>query len=207
MSYVTRIRTSGSLERLEELIAERLKPGADKKAVDRRIWDLFGEQWAVMFTDLAGFSRSAADFGVVHFLQTIMESERIFVPCIERHDGFLLKIEGDSMLIIFRNIRKAIECGVDMQKTAKAYNEGKSEEEHILPCLGLGYGPMIRVGDQDVFGTQVNAASKLGEDTAQAWEILTTGEVKDAAVGLDGVSFEPIDTVPPGAKAAFRLDY
>jgi len=45
----------GSPVRLWHLIEERLKPGADREQVDQRIWDLFGERWAVMFTDLAGF--------------------------------------------------------------------------------------------------------------------------------------------------------
>ena len=54
-----------SEDRLSRLIEERLKPGSDKKRIDERIWDLFGETWAVMFTDLEGFSRGAkANFHV-----------------------------------------------------------------------------------------------------------------------------------------------
>jgi len=37
---------SASEERLEKLIQLRLSPGADKAAIDARIWDLFGEEWA-----------------------------------------------------------------------------------------------------------------------------------------------------------------
>jgi hypothetical protein len=58
-----------------------------------------------------------------------------------------------------------------------------------------------------VFGAEVNAASKLGEDTAKADEILVTGSVKDAVTLPPGCSFVPIDFVPPGAKAAFSLKY
>jgi hypothetical protein len=39
--------------RLNKLLAERVKPGTDKQAIDDQIWELFGEEWAVMFTDLA----------------------------------------------------------------------------------------------------------------------------------------------------------
>lgn len=77
MPYVYQIVTSASQDRLEKLIQERLQPGADKAQIDARIWDLFGEQWAVMFTDLAGFSRRVAEFGIIHFLQTIFESQRV----------------------------------------------------------------------------------------------------------------------------------
>src|SRR5512133_3403990 len=51
------IGMGASEDRLERLIAERLLPGADKKRIDERIWELFGEEWCVMFTDLSGFSR------------------------------------------------------------------------------------------------------------------------------------------------------
>jgi class 3 adenylate cyclase len=54
-----------------------------------------------MFTDLSGFSRNVAKFGIIHFLQTIYESERLLIPIIEDHDGILLKAEGDSLLVIF----------------------------------------------------------------------------------------------------------
>ena len=68
MRYRRRIVHSASEERLEKLIAERLREGADKAAIDQRIWDLFGEEWCIMVTDLSGFSRGVAEFGIVHFL-------------------------------------------------------------------------------------------------------------------------------------------
>jgi hypothetical protein len=64
MPFIGRIGTSASQDRLESLIEERLKPGADKERIDERIWDLFGEHWAVMFTDLAGFSRRVPSSGL-----------------------------------------------------------------------------------------------------------------------------------------------
>jgi class 3 adenylate cyclase len=108
MPYRRSIILSASEDRLQKLIDARLAPGADKELIDQRLWDLFGEEWCVMFTDLAGFSRSVEAFGIIHFLQTIYESERLLIPQIESHDGIMLKAEGDSLLIIFRNVQKAI---------------------------------------------------------------------------------------------------
>ncbi len=207
MGYRYRVQSSASEDRLSELIEQRLKPGADKEKIDARIWDLFGEEWAIMFTDLSGFSRNVAEFGIIHFLQVIHESERLLIPCIADHDGILLKTEGDSMLIIFRNARKAIECGIDMQRRLRDYNVGRAETEKVLLCLGIGFGPVLRIGDTDVFGAEVNAASKLGEDTAEAWEILVTQSARDAAAGGPGLTFEKLPESPPGASAAYRLGY
>ncbi len=209
MPYTVRVETNAALERLERLIQKRMTPGADRDAIDAHIWDLFGETWAVMFTDLSGFSRRVAEFGIIHFLQIIYESQRVFVPCLDEYGGILLKVEADSMLVIFRKVRRAVECAIAMQKAAREYNEGRPEEERLLLCVGLGYGAMLRVGDHDVFGAEVNAASKLGEDTARAWEILVTENVRDIVEreGMEGLSFEPLEYVPPGADAAYRLLY
>jgi adenylate cyclase len=202
-----RARTLKSEGRLERMIAERLVPGADQEAIDRRIWDLFGERWAIMYTDLSGFSRRVAEFGIIHFLQTIHESFQLHAPVIDRRSGFLLKVEGDSMMVIFRNVNEAVECAIEMQRVTIQYNRSRTPEDKVLLCIGLGYGDMLRIAEEDVFGAEVNAASKLGEDTAEEGEILATGAVRDAATLPAGCSFEPIDFVPPGAKAAFRLIY
>lgn len=205
MAYRRVIAVGASEDRLERLIEERLKPGADKNLIDQRIWDLFGEEWCVMFTDLSGFSRGVAKFGIIHFLQTIQESERLLIPVIEDYDGILLKSEGDSLLVIFRNVDKAIQCCHSMQHVLKDYNIDKAAEEQILLCVGLGFGMMLRIGDQDVFGAEVNAASKLGEDMAEAWELLVTKAVKEKAADISGLEFDLLDETPPGTDAAYRV--
>jgi adenylate cyclase len=207
MPFVLQVGISASQDRLENLIAARLQPGADKEAIDARIWDLFGETWAIVFTDLSGFSRRTAEFGIIHFLQTIYESQRLLVPCIDDHDGILLKMDGDSMLIIFRRTQKAVACVIEMQNILKKYNTTRIEAEQIGLGVGIGYGLMLRIGDTDVFGPQVNAAAKLGEDTAHTGEILVTDSAMEAVKDVAGFKFEPIDFLPPGAKSAFKLIY
>jgi class 3 adenylate cyclase len=207
MPYTYQIATSASQDRLEKLISERLRPDADTQAIDARIWNLFGEDWAVMFTDLSGFSRRVAEFGIIHFLQTIFESQRILVPLIDRFDGILLKSEGDSLLVIIRSAAKALECAVEMQRTAERYNQDRADTDRILLCVGLGYGSVLRIGDHDVYGAEVNAAAKLGEDTAKAREILVTDSLRAASAGVEGVHFEPLDAAPPGAQKAHRALY
>jgi len=207
MVHKKSILSGASEDRFEKLIQERLQPGADKETIDERIWDLFGEEWCIMFTDLSGFSRGVAEFGIIHFLQTIHESERLLIPVIDDYDGILLKVEGDSFLIIFKKVAKALRAAIQMQKILNEYNKTTIDEENVLLCVGLGYGKVLKIGDSDVYGAEVNAASKLGEDTAKAWEILTTGTIRDMAKNIDEVSFEKIDEVPPGADSAYRVIY
>lgn len=205
MARHDQVNTRRSEDRLTRLIQERLQPGADKKRIDERIWDLFGEDWCVMFTDLSGFSRRVAEFGIIHFLQTIYESERLLIPVIDAHDGFVLKMEGDSFLVIFRNAHKCLQCALAMQQTVHQYNRDRIDEEKVLLCVGLGHGRMLRIGDTDVFGAEVNAASRLGEDLAKSGEILATGAFRALCENLPGISFQPLDRPPAGTDSAYRV--
>ena len=179
-----------STARLWKLIEERARPDADTAAIDRRIWDLFGGEWAVMFTDLAGFSRKVARFGIIHFLQIIHEQKRLLLPLVETHDGILIKIEADSLLVIFRSPATALRCAMAMQRACRNYNARRAPEEHVALCIGIGYGRILKVGDEDIFGHEVNLASRLGEDTAGAEEILLTHAACTAIGDVPGIRWE-----------------
>lgn len=207
MIYQRSVGAGASEDRLSRLIAERLASGADKQHIDERIWDLFGEEWAIVFTDLSGFSRNVEAFGIIHFLQTIYESERMLVPIVDDHDGIILKIEGDSMLIIFRNTMKALRAVASMQNACTTYNLSRAEEERVLLCAGVGFGRVLRIGDADVFGKEVNSASKLGEDTAKAGEVLVTQAVVSAVADVQGLRFIQLEDSPAAIGAIYKFEY
>jgi adenylate cyclase len=199
-------RLKVSEARLWRLIEQRTKPGADVDEIDRRIWDLFGEDWAVMFTDLSGFSRQVERFGIIHFLQVIHEHKKLLLPIVESQDGLLVKQEGDSFLILFRRPDRAVACAQQMQRACALYNEHRKPEEQLLLCVGIGFGRVLRIGDADVWGKEVNTASKLGEDTAKSGEILVTEAVRAAvAEAGGGVEFEPWGSAFSPNDAVFRL--
>ncbi len=174
MVYRRSIIAGASEDRLERLIQARLEPGADKTNIDARIWDLFGEEWCVMFTDLSGFSRGVAKFGIIHFLQTIYESERILIPIIEDHDGILLKVEGDSFLVIFRNVRKALQAAVHMQRVLKTYNADKVDEEKVLASVRRAASASCCVSVNRRVRRRAERGAHAGRPHAR-WELLVTG--------------------------------
>jgi adenylate cyclase len=205
-----------ALAELERLIAARIDAAAQVNVglnasqsiteIDAKIWRQFGQRRAVMFTDLTGFSRRVAEFGILHFLQVILESHRILLPVVEAHGGQLMKVDGDSMLIIFHEPQAAATCAVAMQRICLAYNTHRKGEEQVLLCIGMGVGDMLRVADIDVFGAEVNAAAKLGEDAAKSHDILVTNSMHESLIQL-GFTFEPVSVVPPGASSAYKLLY
>ncbi len=197
----------GSEARLWKLIDERARHGADVEAIDARIWEMFGEDWAVLITDLAGFSRHTAAFGIIHFLQIIYEHRRLLLPVIEKSGGLVVKTEADNLMALFRQPQSALRCAVEMQHTCQSVSERRKPEEKILLCAGIGWGRLLRVGDADIWGAEVNAASKLGEDTACANEILVTRSAREAIGETGDLEFSPIDVAVPGSPQAFRVTY
>ena len=70
------------------------------------------------------------------------------------------------------------------------FSEELPAEQKLLLCIGLGYGKILRTGDTDVWGAEVNAASKLGEDTARGGETLVTENAHTAAAPLRRADLE-----------------
>jgi adenylate cyclase len=184
---------SGAEAELWDMIAERGRPGADVAVVDRKIWDRFGCRRAVLFTDLSGFSRQTETFGILHFLHVIYQQRRLFFPIFAQYGGQLLKEEGDSFMVVFNDVAQAFDCAVAMQRATFEHNKALAVDEHVLLCLGLGFGDVLLIGDEDVWGREVNVASKLGEDTAKAGQILLSGAARTALGNPPGVTFRPVD--------------
>jgi len=148
-----------------------------------------------------------AAFGIIHFLQIIFEKKRLLLPIVAAHDGILIKVEADSFLIIFKRPDRALECAIEMQHACQKLNHRRVPEEKVLLCVGIGFVRILRIGDADVYGGEVNAASKLGEDTAKSDEILVTSAVRDAVGAPAGLQFEELADAVPGSKLNFRVKY
>src|SRR5207237_422750 len=158
--------------------------------------------------DLSGFSRKTAEFGIIHFLQVIFEQKGLLLPIVAHNDGILIKIEADSFLIIFKRPEAALRCAIAMEQACQQTNARRHEEDQILLCIGIGFGRILRIADSDVYGQEVNAASKLGEDTAKSNEILVTDAVKQA-IGDDhpDFGFELTEHKVAGSDKNYRVVY
>ncbi len=190
---------------LWKLLDERAGSKADVEDVDRRIWEKFGDEGAVVFTDLAGFTRRSAELGITHFLQIIHQSQILLRPVIGQNSGTVFEVVGDSMLIWFSTVQEALQCSVEMQEACRQYNADLEPAYQILLCVGIGYGRVIRVGDSRLAGGEVNVASKLGEDIAEAYEILISDDARKAAGSVPGLAFTITGMHQPGSPEVYRV--
>ncbi len=190
---------------IEGLIQKRLLPNADISAIDADIWQRFGEQWAVLYTDLVGFSRKVERFGIVHFLQIIYQSRQLFEPIAAQFDGLILKEEGDSLLMIFRDPVAALRAALAMHQASDNFSRGKAEENRIELCVGLGWGQVLKIDDVDVFGSEVNSACKLGEDSAKKGETLVTYAFAQAVMGKGDWNCIAVDIEPLATQKVYQI--
>ena len=187
------------------LVASLSEPEADFAQIDAELWQRFGGEWAVMFTDLAGFSQRTQEVGITQFLRLIHRKRSVLGGLTAEYGGTVIKGEADSILAVFDTAQVAVECGVAMRKACQRVSEGAALRDSLILCIGVGYGRILKVGDSDVWGTEVNAASKLGEDIAQGDEILVTGSVRDAIGPHTSVQFDEISVQLPGSPRNYRV--
>ncbi len=165
--------------------------GEDERAAfDARIWKACGDAGAVLVTDLSGFTRLTQKRGIVHFLSMFRRFQRSCAPVINKHGGSLLKQEADDLIGLFVEATDAIDAGVEMLRLVEALNEGAGDDERIGLCVGVEYGRMLRLSD-DAYGDPVNVAFKLGEDVADAGEVLV-GQAAMARAQAQGYAFDGV---------------
>ena len=96
------------------------------------------------------------------------------------HAGLLLKNIADSQMVIFRDPEKALRACIAAQRAIARHNERLLEADRVYLGCGLGYGEVLKLGDEDVFGVEVNFSAKLGEDLAGPFDIFLTPDCVEA---------------------------
>jgi len=181
--------------------------GEERAAREASLWQHWGAERAVLFTDLSGFSRAVAEHGILHFLELVRRKRELLGAVLSQHEGRAVKSEADSMLVVFESARAALECALAMQRACQEANRARPLEQHLLLCLGLAWGELLEVGTADVWGATVNAASVLGEDKAGAHEVLVTEELRAQAGALEGARYVETELCFSVAPRVWRLDY
>ena len=147
---------------------------AEQQALEDEIWSRFGSTGAVMISDMAGFSSTSRRNGICHYLKLIARARNLIAPVIARNNGVLLKCDADNCYSFFDSVDDAIRTSFEANAAIFAANNEVDEPEQIFLSVGVDYGEVLLVGDEDFFGDPVNTASKLGEDLAIKAETLVT---------------------------------
>jgi class 3 adenylate cyclase len=144
-----------------------------RPALDARGLGVLARPLAIVYTDTDDFTHRAARDGILHFLMCFDRALRRLRPGIARYAGRVVKVEADSLMLAFPEVPSACR-GVDAMEGALArLNRRCPPNEQLAFSYGIGFGQVLELED-DVFGLEVNLASKLGEDLARPGEVLLT---------------------------------
>jgi class 3 adenylate cyclase len=172
---------------LERLLQQMLDRPQDEAELSRELEEQFAETRAVLVLDMSGFSRTTQLRGIVAFLLMIHRMRQIVTPVIEDHGGLVIKAEADNLLCLLESVEDAVQAARALIARLDGDNKLCAEGRQIYVSVGIGWGRILNVDEEDLFGDEVNLASKLGEDLAQRSEVLLTpaAQAQAAAAGIE----------------------
>ncbi len=170
----------------ESLLAARnASPGAEARArIDEQIRERYQRPLAVMIGDMSGFSRITQAHGILHFLGLIQRMRALAAPIVRGHGGSLVKFEADNLYATFPSPDAALDAAIDLH--AACESSARDPDDTVRMSLGLGFGPVLDIDGVDFYGDQVNLASKLGEDIAEAGEVLVSQDFLESCSDRKG---------------------
>ena len=163
------------------------------------IENTFGQKKAVLVLDMCGFSRTTQLLGIISFLLMIDQMQSVAIPSIEQNGGIVIKAPGDNLYCLFDKAADAVRASRQINKRLNAENAALPVERQLHASFGIGYGKILNIADEDIFGDEVNLACKLGEDIADKGQILISsgamselGEAnfgaRESSVNICGIS-------------------
>ena len=143
---------------------------------------------AILAADVAGYSRlvGADEEGTLERLKTYRKE--LIDPKIAQHQGRVVKVMGDGILIEFPSTVSALRCAVEIQRAMAIRSASEAEERRIEFRAGLHQGDIV-AEDGDILGDGVNVAARL-EALAEPGAICVSQRVYEDAIGKVDVSFE-----------------
>jgi class 3 adenylate cyclase len=171
---------------LDRILREMMERPEAQEELTREIDEQFGETRAVLVLDMSGFSRTTQKRGITAFLLMIHQMRLIATPTIEENGGIVVKAEADNLYCLLGSVTGAVTAAREIMKRLDAANLLLPEERRLYASIGIGWGRILNIDERDMFGDEVNLASKLGEDVAERGEILLTAaaQVEASAAGL-----------------------
>lgn len=148
-------------------------PGAEAEAHRR-----FGTSAAILVVDFTGMVRRTDARGIVYALGRARQAAAALALA-----GTRVKRVADTLFAVYDSPERALLDALNGHARLRAAIPPEGEDS-IQACIGVGYGPMLLIAGEDVFGPEVNRAFVLGEDVARGGETLITSAFLEAVGDL-----------------------
>lgn len=145
---------------------------------------------AILAADIVGYSKliRSDEEGTLARVKSL--KSELIDPIIAKHEGRIVKLMGDGILMEFASVVDAVRTAVDVQLAMVERNADLSEAQRIVFRIGVNLGDVVIDGD-DIHGDGVNVAARL-EGLAEAGTICISGSVHDQIRDRTDFTFEDL---------------
>jgi class 3 adenylate cyclase len=164
-------------------LIDRLNAHPEQKdELETQIWQQYGFDKAVLALDMSGFSLTVRRQGIIAYLAKIRKMQHCTQPLILQHNGELVKYSADNLMATFDDCQQALLAAIDIRQ--------QCQQQDAPVSIGLDFGRILTIPQQDCYGDAVNIAYKLGEDLAEKNEILVSDNFYQQITPHTTVQFE-----------------
>ena len=145
---------------------------------------------AILSADVAGYTQLMRADEEGTFARLRAHRTELVEPKIAEHNGRIVKLMGDGLLVEFASVVDAVRCATEVQRAMAARNTGVPEREQIVLRVGINLGDVIVEGD-DIHGDGVNVAARM-QEIAPPGGISVSGVVYDSVIDKLAPGFEDL---------------
>jgi adenylate cyclase len=145
---------------------------------------------AILAADVVGYSRlmGVNETGTLAALKA--HRKELVDSRIAEHEGRIVKLTGDGMLVEFPSVVNAVACATEIQRKMRERNADVPEERRIEFRIGVNVGDIIFEGG-DIFGDGVNVAARV-ESVAKPGGVAVSAVVRDQVGNRLDLVFEDL---------------
>lgn len=144
----------------------------------------------ILFTDITGSTTFFKTHGDISGRLMLQRHYDMLSPIIKYCEGTIVKMMGDSIMVLFDDSYKAVKAAIQMQRRLSEYNVRLPWNELIRIRIGINSGKGI-IENNDVYGNVVNEASKL-ISIGQPEQILVSESIHEKLQPMKDIRFSPL---------------
>ena len=153
--------------------------------ITERIEAIFKQERTIMVLDMSGFTRATQQGNIISFLLSINQMQRLVTPVVEENSGLVLRAEHDNLTCLFDRVEDAIAASNEVSRRLESANVILPSDKELYASIGIGHGKILNIGNEAIYGNEVNLASKLGEDIGNLGDVLLTADAYEQVRASD----------------------
>src|SRR5712692_6039388 len=145
---------------------------------------------AILFADVVGYSRliEQDETGTLAALKE--RRSNILAPLVAHHQGRIVKVMGDGVIVEFGSAVNAVACAIELQKKMTEAGAGEPNDRRVVLRIGINLGDVV-VDGGDLYGDGVIIAARL-QALAKPGDIWIAASVHDQIEKKLSLNFEDL---------------